>query len=66
MDKRIYHITSANEARAAQGSGAYAPRDFQREGFIHCSYAHQVQGVIGRRFYKAAQTSYCSKSIPLS
>lgn len=50
MDKRIYHITSANEARAAQGSGEYAPRDFQREGFIHCSYAHQVQGVIGRRF----------------
>jgi uncharacterized protein (DUF952 family) len=50
MDKRIYHITSANEARVAQGSGEYAPRDFQREGFIHCSYEHQVQGVIGRRF----------------
>src|SRR5438477_2369110 len=50
MDKRIYHITSEHEATAAQVSGEYTPQDFLREGFIHCSYAHQVDGVIKRRF----------------
>jgi uncharacterized protein (DUF952 family) len=50
MDKRIYHITSEREATEAQTSGEYTPQDFPREGFIHCSYAHQVEGVIQRRF----------------
>ena len=50
MDKRIYHITSEREATEAQTSSEYTPQDFPREGFIHCSYAHQVEGVIQRRF----------------
>ena len=50
MDNRIYHITSEREASQAQTSGEYTPQDFQREGFIHCSYAHQLAGVIQRRF----------------
>src|SRR3954452_25629217 len=51
MINRIYHITSAAEALAAQDAGEYAPAAFQHEGFIHCSYEHQVAGVIGRRFH---------------
>jgi uncharacterized protein (DUF952 family) len=50
MDNRIYHITSEREATDAQVSGEYTPLDFAREGFIHCSYAHQVDGVLKRRF----------------
>jgi len=50
MDNRIYHITSEREATEAQVSGEYTPLDFPREGFIHCSYAHQVDGVLKRRF----------------
>jgi uncharacterized protein (DUF952 family) len=50
MDNRIYHITSEREATEAQASGEYAPQDFPREGFIHCSYAQQINGVIQRRF----------------
>jgi uncharacterized protein (DUF952 family) len=50
MDKRIYHITSEGEASEAQTSGEYTPLDFPREGFIHCSYEHQLDGVIKRRF----------------
>jgi uncharacterized protein (DUF952 family) len=46
----IYHITSVLEAEAARKSGEYVPRDFEREGFIHCSYAHQVAGVAKRLF----------------
>ena len=46
----IYHITSANEAREAERTGFYEPKTFAREGFIHCSYAHQVNGVANRIF----------------
>jgi uncharacterized protein (DUF952 family) len=46
----IYHITSKAEAEAAQKSGDYIPAGFAREGFIHCSYAHQVHGVLNRLF----------------
>jgi uncharacterized protein (DUF952 family) len=47
---RIYHITSAGEAREAQKAGDYVPAAFDREGFIHCSYAHQVVAVANRIF----------------
>ena len=50
MGNHIYHITSEREATQAQISGEYTPLDFQREGFIHCSYANQLEGVIERRF----------------
>lgn len=47
---RIYHITSAGEAREAKGKGYYLPAAFDREGFIHCSYAGQVAAVANRIF----------------
>jgi uncharacterized protein (DUF952 family) len=47
---RIYHITSAGEANAARENGYYVPAAFGREGFIHCSYAHQVVAVANRIF----------------
>src|SRR5689334_24674148 len=50
MNNRIYHITSEREAEEALNSGSYIPQAFEREGFIHCSYAHQVDGVLKRRF----------------
>jgi uncharacterized protein (DUF952 family) len=50
MNNRIYHITSEHEANGAKISGVYVPPDFEREGFIHCSYAHQLEGVIRKRF----------------
>jgi uncharacterized protein (DUF952 family) len=46
----IFHITSRDEANKARTAGEYSPQQFDAEGFIHCSYAHQVNGVIGRRF----------------
>ena len=46
----IYHITTVQAVEAAQKSGEYAPEGFALEGFIHCSYAHQIQGVLQRRF----------------
>jgi uncharacterized protein (DUF952 family) len=50
QSKRLYHITTKTEADAAGASGNYAPRAFEREGFIHCSYIHQVGPVANRIF----------------
>ena len=47
---RLYHITSEAEARKAAQAGEYIPAAFEREGFIHCSYAHQVQATLDRIF----------------
>jgi uncharacterized protein (DUF952 family) len=49
-DARIYHITSEPEARAASEAGEYTPAAFGREGFIHCSHAHQVVATANRIF----------------
>ncbi len=46
----IFHITSAGEAEAAKSSGTYVPRTFDIEGFVHCSYKHQLDGVAARFF----------------
>jgi uncharacterized protein (DUF952 family) len=46
----IFHITTAEEASEAAKSGEYSPETFGSEGFIHCSYAHQVCHVANRRF----------------
>jgi uncharacterized protein (DUF952 family) len=46
----IFHITTRAEANEAAKSGEYAPQAFGTEGFIHCSYTHQVCAVANRRF----------------
>ena len=48
--QRLYHITSGREAEDARQRGVYVPAAFDREGFIHCSYAHQVVAVANRIF----------------
>jgi uncharacterized protein (DUF952 family) len=47
---RLFHITSHAEWQVAQAFSQYRPRRFAEEGFIHCSYAHQVKGVADRLF----------------
>jgi uncharacterized protein (DUF952 family) len=46
----LYHITTEKELQAALKVGIYAPAAFEREGFIHCSYGHQVAAVANRLF----------------
>ncbi|MEM8828884.1 MAG: DUF952 domain-containing protein [Cyanobacteria bacterium P01_G01_bin.19] len=50
-DKLLYHITSLSEWKAAQTKGEYRPQGFAQEGFIHCSYLHQLL-TVAHRFYK--------------
>jgi len=47
---RIFHITSAAAAAEGVASGTFVPAAFADEGFIHCSYAHQVCDVANRLF----------------
>ena len=47
---RIFHITSNREAGEAEKAGIYGPAGFAREGFIHCSYGHQVIATANRLF----------------
>ena len=47
----IYHITTSAEWEAAKKQGFYLPKQFEQDGFIHCSVERQIPGVIDR-FYK--------------
>lgn len=38
----IYHITSKQEWNTAQSVGEYRPVNFNKDGFIHCSFKDQV------------------------
>ena len=46
----LFHITSTAEAAAAEASGEYRPQAFARDGFVHCSYDHQVLATANRIF----------------
>ncbi|HEX2608087.1 MAG TPA: DUF952 domain-containing protein [Flavisolibacter sp.] len=46
----IYHVTTAAEWKAAQQKGYYEAASLPTEGFIHCSKADQVAGVLQRYF----------------
>ena len=46
----IYHITTQTEWDAAGHTGLYEATSLKEEGFIHCSQAGQVAGVLERYF----------------
>ncbi|HEX7096191.1 MAG TPA: DUF952 domain-containing protein [Acidimicrobiales bacterium] len=48
MSARLYHLATRAEWDAA--AGTYAPGSFAREGFVHCSYAHQVAATAARYY----------------
>lgn len=57
----IYHITTKAEWDAALQQGYYEATSLHSEGFIHCSTAKQVQGVLERYF--AGQTNLVQLTI---
>lgn len=46
----IYHITTQADWDTATKAGFYTASSLETEGFIHCSKAEQVQGVLQRYF----------------
>jgi glutathione S-transferase len=55
---RIFHVTTAADWAAAQQNGSYTVSTrgvtLEQEGYIHCSEAHQYDGVRSRYFADAA------------
>ena len=47
----LYHITSLSEWNTAKALKEYTPQGFTNDGFIHCSYSHQIL-TVAHRFYK--------------
>ncbi len=50
----LYHLASATEWAAYQAGGEIKPAALEAEGFIHCSYGHQVPGTVAKHFEGAA------------
>ena len=50
MSNIIYHVTTKQEWAIAKANGFYEAASLAVEGFIHCSTANQVQGVLDRYF----------------
>lgn len=49
----IYHITRQEIWDRFQGKPSYQPESLVKEGFIHCSYEHQLDPVL-KRYYSGA------------
>lgn len=47
----IYHVTTLKEWEQAQQLNEYKPKDYEQDGFMHCSIERQIPGVLDR-FYK--------------
>lgn len=50
----IYHIVLPETWREFEGKDEYTAESLATEGFIHCSYGVQVDGVL-RRYYSGAE-----------
>jgi len=50
-ESSIFHITTNSEWASAKSAGEYVPRDYEDDGFIHCSYAHQLVSVANSMFH---------------
>ena len=46
----IYHVTTPANWEKYQDRPSYQTESLQTEGFIHCSYANQLDGVLKRYF----------------
>lgn len=46
----IYYIANNKEFEDAKRLGEIIPESLAREGFVHCSFSHQVVAVAGRHF----------------
>ena len=46
----IYHIVLPDVWESVKNRSSYSAASLETEGFIHCSYDHQLDGVIGRYY----------------
>ncbi len=46
----LYHLATEVEWGEHQDEGSIAPPSLESEGFVHCSWGHQVPGTVGKHF----------------
>lgn len=46
----LYHLASSVEWADYQLDGSIVPTSLDTEGFIHCSWGHQVEGTVAKHF----------------
>lgn len=46
----LYHLTTPDEWAAYRAQGQIAPPSLRTEGFVHCSWGHQVDATVSRHF----------------
>lgn len=46
----IYHIVLPEKWKTVKNASSYSAATLETEGFIHCSYDHQLDAVIGRYY----------------
>jgi len=51
----IYHIVLPEKWEAVKHNSSYSAESLDTEGFIHCSYDHQLEEVIGRYYSDAPE-----------
>lgn len=51
----IYHIVLPEKWESVKNGSSYSAASLDTEGFIHCSYDHQLDGVIGRYYSDAPE-----------
>jgi uncharacterized protein (DUF952 family) len=51
----IYHVVKPEIWDRAKSNSFYEPDGFESEGFIHCSFDDQIDGVLARYFKDAAE-----------
>ena len=50
VDDGLYHLATADDWAAARVAGSIAPPSLADEGFVHCSWGHQVAGTVAKHF----------------
>lgn len=51
----IYHVVLPDVWESVKDNSSYSAESLETEGFIHCSYDHQLDGVIGRYYLDAPE-----------
>ncbi|HEY8539732.1 MAG TPA: DUF952 domain-containing protein [Steroidobacteraceae bacterium] len=50
----LFHLAPIKAIERAARAGQYTPESLSTRGFIHCSYAHQVQQIADTLFHDSA------------
>ena len=48
--RALFHLATPGEWAAAQAVGEIRPASLDTEGFVHCSWGHQVAGTVAKHF----------------